>query len=129
MAVGGQDYTATSGTLSFAPGETVKNVTIAITNDAIAEGAETFALTLSSPTNATLADAVGIVTIGANDATPVASPRISASADIVVGEGDGYVDVPVTLSAPGQTVVTVGYSTYNNTATAPADYTGVSPAR
>ena len=46
--------------------------------------------------------------IGLIDGTPVAQPRISVS-DVVVGESDGYVDVVVGLSAPGQNVVTVNY--------------------
>src|SRR4051794_4033192 len=52
----------------------------------------------------------------------VEAPRISAGADTIVGEGDGFVDVPVTLSEPGQTVVTVTYSGFDNAAFAPGDY-------
>ena len=33
-ATAGQDYTATSGTLTFAPGQTTQTITVAITNDA-----------------------------------------------------------------------------------------------
>ena len=68
----------TAGTLTFAPGETVKNVPVDITNDTAAEAAERFTVTLSNPTNATIADGTGTVIIGANDATAVAQPRISA---------------------------------------------------
>ena len=39
------------------------------------------------------------------------TPGISASPDVVVGETDGYVNLPVTLSAPGDSTVTVGYAT------------------
>src|SRR2546428_13888128 len=78
---------------------------------------ERFALTLSSPTNATIADGTGIVVIGANnDLTPVAQPGISAPADVVAGEGDGYVDLVVSLSAPGLSPVSVNYATANSTA-------------
>ena len=91
----------TTGTLTFAPGETVKNVPVDITNDTAAEAAERFAVTLTNPTNATIADGTGTVIIGANDATAVGAAAPSRSSDAVVGEGDGYVDVPVTLSAPG----------------------------
>ena len=38
----GEDYTATSGTLTFAPGETSKTITIPILNDDIYEGLEKF---------------------------------------------------------------------------------------
>src|SRR6185503_2439088 len=44
------DYIATSGTLNFAANETSKQITVPITYDSYAEGAETFTLTLSSPT-------------------------------------------------------------------------------
>ena len=39
-------------------------------------------------------------------------------ADTVVGEGDGYVDLAVRLSAPGTNPVTVNYSTATSTADA-----------
>ena len=47
--------------------------------------------------------------------TPVTAPGILAPADVVVGAADGYIDLPVTLTAPGVNPVTVQYSTYNGT--------------
>lgn len=50
-ATAGQDYTATSGTLSWAAGdESSKSFTIPLLNDSAAEGTETVLLTLSNPT-------------------------------------------------------------------------------
>ncbi len=63
-ATGGSDYTGvTTTTLSFAPGETSKTITIPILNDNINEPNETFTFNLTTPTNATIADAQGIGTI------------------------------------------------------------------
>ena len=53
-AVAGADYTAASGTLTFAPGETAKTVSVALLDDAIDEGKETFTLELSNPRGAFL---------------------------------------------------------------------------
>ncbi len=48
-AVAGQDFTATSGTLNFASGQTQATISVPIINDAIAESPETFTITLSDP--------------------------------------------------------------------------------
>ncbi len=53
-AKAGADYTAASGTLVFAPGETAKTVSVAILDDAVDEGKETFVLRLSNPRGAYL---------------------------------------------------------------------------
>jgi hypothetical protein len=45
------DYTATSGTLTFLPGETTKTVSVGITTDSVDEVDELFYVTLSSPTH------------------------------------------------------------------------------
>ncbi len=50
------DYTAMSGTLSFAAGETTQTVSVPIVNDAHNEGSETMTLTLSGATGATITD-------------------------------------------------------------------------
>ena len=53
-ATAGADYTATSGTLTFAPGETAKTVSVPLLDDSIDEGRETFKLKLSNPRGAYL---------------------------------------------------------------------------
>jgi beta-glucanase (GH16 family) len=70
-AKSGQDYTAVSDqTLTFAPNETTKNISITVTADDIKEGDETFKVSLSNPVNGTLFDEIATVTIG-NDDTKV----------------------------------------------------------
>ncbi|NBT14158.1 MAG: hypothetical protein EBS56_11375, partial [Planctomycetia bacterium] len=66
-AVAGSDYAAASGTLTFAPGETQKLVTVLVSRDTTAEASETFSLTLSNPTNATLTKAAATGTIVDDD--------------------------------------------------------------
>src|SRR3984957_16953793 len=110
-AVSGTDYTTTSGTLTFPPGETAQNITVPIIDRSGSAPARSFSVTISSPTNATIAYGTAVVTIGASGASSVSTPGISASPDVVVGEADGYVDLPVTLNAPGVNTVTVNYAT------------------
>ena len=50
-ATAGSDYTAVSQTLSFAAGQTYKTVSIPIINDTLAEGDESFSVSLSSPSS------------------------------------------------------------------------------
>src|SRR5207253_3257156 len=115
-ATAGSDYTATSGTLTFGPGQTAGNVAVAITNRTGSVPSRSFTVTLSFPTNATVVDNKGVVVIGASGATAVSSPRISAPPDVIVGEADGYVDLPVSLSAPGTSLATVSFANANSTA-------------
>ncbi|MEP7155324.1 MAG: Calx-beta domain-containing protein, partial [Betaproteobacteria bacterium] len=52
-AKAGYDYTAASGTLSWASGDSAnKTIAIALINDGVTEGGETFSVSLSSPTGA-----------------------------------------------------------------------------
>ncbi len=62
-ATAGSDYTAVSGTLTFNPGETSKTFNVNIAGDSSPESDETFTVTLSSPTNASLADSTASGTI------------------------------------------------------------------
>ena len=61
-ATGGLDYTATIGTLTFAPGVTSQVINIPILNDFLNEADETFTLTLSSPTNASIGAVTTVTT-------------------------------------------------------------------
>ena len=55
-AVAGEDYTAASGTLTFAAGETEKTVDVTVLGDSLDEGAETLTLVLSNASGATVGD-------------------------------------------------------------------------
>lgn len=57
------DYTATSGTATFAPGDTAEPASVQVNGDLLAEADETFNVDLSDAENATIADALGVGTI------------------------------------------------------------------
>ena len=81
------DYTATSGTLSFAPGVTSQTITVLVNGDTEVEGDETFTVNLSNPVNATIATAQGIGTIVEGTVPPppptvVKKPNVQ-SADLI----------------------------------------------
>lgn len=61
--VADNDYSAASGTLNFAPGETSKTVTVSVIGDLKLETDETFSLVLTKPVNGILQRAVGTATI------------------------------------------------------------------
>jgi hypothetical protein len=69
------DYLTSLGRLTFLAGETSKNITIPIVNDSYAEGIETFTITLSNPSGASLgSQASATITITDNEATNGVNP-------------------------------------------------------
>ncbi len=67
-ATAGSDFTAIADTtLTFAPGDTTKTITVAVTGDQGLEPNETFNVTLSNPTNASITTATGLGTITNDD--------------------------------------------------------------
>lgn len=83
-AAAGADYTTTSGTAAFDPGQTSATIRVPITADVAIEGDETFTLGLSSPVSATLGRATGTVTIADDDGPPVLGP-VSVTGPVAVG--------------------------------------------
>jgi Calx-beta domain-containing protein len=74
-ATAGRDYTATSGDLTFAPGELSKSVPIPIINNSTPERDKTLTLRLSGATGAAIGRAAATVTIVNDDALPAPVPR------------------------------------------------------
>ena len=66
-ATAGDDYTAGSGTLTFALYQTTKTISVATLQDTDPEDDETFTVTLSNASNATIAAAEATGTIAASD--------------------------------------------------------------
>jgi len=68
-ATAGADFAAAGGTITFAPGETLQTVSVAVVADAVAESTEAFTVSLSLPENASLGRATATVTITDDDST------------------------------------------------------------
>ena len=116
-ATAGLDYTATSGVLNFAPGETTQTVTVPILNDTLFEQSETLSLNLSGAVNAGIADATGAGTIlddgtgggGTDDDTPTLSVG-----NVSTVEGtDPFAVFSVSLSNASTTPVTFNLTLAN----------------
>lgn len=125
-AQAGQDYTAVSGILTWADGETgPKTFSIPILNDGLFEGSEGFSITLSQPTGgATVGSpASASITIQNDDAAPILSFS-SATYQVLESIGMAVVTVIRTENLVGD--VTVDYSAAAGTATPGSDFTPVS---
>ena len=117
------DFTAGSGTLNFSAGETSRTIVISITDDAIFEDSESFFVDLSTPINATIADARGTGTILDNGTdTDDDRPTLSVSNVAVVEGTDSHAVFSVQLSNAAKSPVIVSLATSAGSATAGADY-------
>ena len=119
-AVSGSDYVAQSGTLTFAPAELSKTITIVGAGDTTFELQETFNVNLSAPTNsATISDGTGLGTITDNDTAPHFD---IGNAAFVVETVGVVLTFPVTKTGSSDVSHQVSFATANGTATAGADY-------
>ena len=107
-AASGTDYTALAGgTLTFAPGETVKTVDAAVRGDPVDEADETVTVALSAPVNARLGTASGAGTILDDDASTISI----SSTEVAEGDsGDATLRFAVTLSTPSAGPVEVAWA-------------------
>ena len=116
-ATAGQDYTATSGTLTFNGGETSKTFQIPITDDVPTELDESFTVALRNTPNLDSLGVPSVLTVIVQDRTVV--PNLSVPNVSVVEGGPGTTtDMLFTLNlsaATGRTV-SVNFATSNQTA-------------
>lgn len=112
------DYTATSGTLTFTPGTTTQTITVPVVGDLLNEVNETFNVTLTNPSNATLFDELGVGTINNNDAVPTVTFTSTAQDE---PETAGTLTITAELSTISGQDVTVPF-TLSGTATNGSDY-------
>lgn len=116
----GIDFRTQSGTLTFAPGETSKTLTVQVVDNTAAESTELFWLDLNTPVNATVEQRWTPGFIFDNDAT-AGTPVLKVSSP-VVDESGRSADFFVWLSKPSTLPVSVSYSTADDTATGGQDY-------
>ena len=83
-AQAGQDFAASSGTISFGVNETTKTIVVPILNDGLLEGNEVFTVTLSNPTGGAALGQPATVTVTIQDTThavPTDSPGDDSADD------------------------------------------------
>jgi photosystem II stability/assembly factor-like uncharacterized protein len=113
-AVAGQDYTSTSGTLTFAGGETSKTIQIPITSDVTTEADETFNVVLSHATNLEILGAPSVLTVTVQDSTTPLSISVNS---VSATEGNAGTTTQavftISLSAATSRAVSGNYATGN----------------
>jgi CSLREA domain-containing protein len=114
------DYQSASGTVTFAPSDTMETIQVPVNGDVIDEGSsESFTVNLSNPGGATISDGQATGTITDDDASTISID------DETVTEGNAGTTpatFTVSLSTPSASTVTVDWDTSDGTATAPGDY-------
>lgn len=118
-AIAGSDYVATTGALTFTPGQTQQSVVVLVNGDTVDEAQEEFFLDISNVQNATVSSSRGNGFIIDDD-----GPTISIN-DIKLTEGNsGLKAATFTLTLSGASVeaIAVRAITAAGTATAATDY-------
>lgn len=124
-AIAGTDYVATSGALTFAPGDLEKPVVVLVNGDSIDEVQETFFLDISNVQNATVSSSRGTGAIVDDD-----GPTISIN-EVSVTEGNAGTKAAtftLTLSGPSVEAIAVRAVTSPGSATVSTDYNHVNLA-
>ena len=121
-ATAGDDYTAVSETVTIAAGATRASVQIPTTDDDADEGSETFTVTLSDPSGATLGSpTTATVTIIDNDGEvvgpPAGTPQIVDDMEAPLDQGrDGTIDIGWLQATGAGSTMSYGQSTTPPTA-------------
>ncbi|HEX4934547.1 MAG TPA: Calx-beta domain-containing protein, partial [Gemmatimonadaceae bacterium] len=135
-ATAGQDFgtngsaTQRSGSLSWAAGDaTSRTIVIPILNDTLAEGTETFTVSLNTPSGVVLGSpSSATVSIADNDSPPATELRFSQPKYVVLENGGNAVLTVNRVDKGGGfgTSATVRYATQAGTAAATSDFTAKS---
>ncbi len=129
-ATAGIQYTATSGSVTFAPGETSKTFTVGINDNTSIDGNKSLTLKLANPTggSALMSPSTATLTLVDNEASPATQTgSIMFTADAYsVREKDGSAVVTVRRLDGYGVTATVNFATSDSTAVAGSDYTAAS---
>ena len=118
------DYNATSGVLTFAPGQTTQQVLVQTNEDNLFEDDETFFLRFDGVLGATVQTPVVRATIIDNEQKSVVQV---GDARVVEGNsGQTILNFPVRLSDASPVAIAFRYETQNGTAMAGSDYVATS---
>jgi uncharacterized delta-60 repeat protein len=118
----GNDYTAVSGTLTFGPGETVKQVEVPLIKDGQAEALESFQFVLENPSQDAQLTYPQTAVVNLQDEGFLGSTFNFEHPDYVLSELDSNVQVMVVRSEPAQGTAYVKVSARPGTATPGLDY-------
>jgi uncharacterized repeat protein (TIGR01451 family) len=113
-AAAGVNFTSTNGLLAFAPGVTNQTITVRLIDDLIDTTNKTFAVNLSNPTNALIANTKGIGTIINVDPAPLLS--VSDATVVKPNSGATTAAFNFSLSHPSGFPVSFQYSTDDGSA-------------
>ena len=119
-ATAGSDFSNAVGTLSFAAGQTSQSITVTISDDAVAEGVETFRMNLGQVSAGTISTGTATVSIVDNDQALWAVTTLQASKL----EPNGVLEFEVTRSGAVGAANTIVLATSGGTAGS-ADYTAI----
>ena len=119
-ATAGTDYTAGTGTLTFNSGDSSKTVSVTVAGDNVDEPNETFTVTLSGESGATIEDGAATGTITDDDATPTVTLVLTPDS---ITEDGGVSTVTATLDHPSSESTTVTVTAAPVSPAVAGDYT------
>ncbi len=119
-ATAGADYTARTGTTTFAPGETSRTQSFTIISDTVSEIDETFVVNLLSPAGLIIAKGQGVATIINDDQAPDTMPDtfgFAPTVDVPLGSLQTSSAITVSgINAAAPVSIVGGYYSINGSA-------------
>ena len=118
-ATSGSDFTALSGTVTIAAGDTTATITVPVTDDALVEATETIALTLTGITASDPQIILDPVTANLTDSINIADndSAIITVEDVTVNEADGTLTFVITTDSLIDISIDISVSYTDGTAT------------